>query len=114
MKSRLARNLAAIVILSSTAASAFAIDTKRVISYYGWPLGDGTAACTLEFGPPIPPELVGQRIRECDYSTWSWGHTVCNPETEYFECELSASAETGQAASASECATTEVAEVAND
>lgn len=105
---RMKRLLPLVAFLLVFASNAFAVDTKRVISYYGFYTNGGTETiCSCLCGPPIPPEVIGQKIRECDGYTWSWGNTTCDyyaPVTEYEDCPLSASTNESQSLDAdAEC-----------
>jgi len=59
-------------------------------TYYGWYDINGNVICENPFGPSIPPEVVGETIRECDGTTSSWGNTSCSfigPETVREDCD---------------------------
>ena len=80
------------VALALCATSASAVDARKITSYWGYYLSGGGTACYVLVGPPIPPEIIGQKIRECDGTTWTWGNTSCTyfaPTVEYEECGAS-------------------------
>ena len=80
--------VAVCVVVPGTAEARF----RKITSYWGWVYPPDTYVhCSPVLGPPLPPDLVGQVIRECDSSTWSWGHTSCTdgaqpPTVEYEDC----------------------------
>ena len=88
--------IAVCVVVPGTAEARF----RKITNYWGWVYPpDPYVHCSPVIGPPLPPDLVGQVIRECDYTTWSWGDTSCTdgaapPTIEYEDCQESASAET--------------------
>lgn len=81
------------------AIDASAVDARKITSYWGYYVGgNGDTACNVIVGPSIPPEVIGQKIRECDGTTWSWGNTTCTyytPTVEYEGCGASATAPEG-------------------
>jgi hypothetical protein len=96
-KSLAAAFLFLVVMSISTAASALPPHQRRVKSLLGYTYSDGTSSCLVIIGPFLPPEVVGQVIRECDGTIWSWGLTNCpDYEMDYEECGYSASAQNQQ------------------
>ena len=80
-----------VATLFFVASNAWAVvGVRRVTTYWGYYLSNGGTVCSVLLGPPLPPEIIGQRIRECDGTTWSWGNTSCTdyaPTTEYEPCD---------------------------
>jgi hypothetical protein len=94
----------AVLILLTCADDVLAVDgVRRVKNYWGYYTQNGTSTiCDVLLGPPLPPDLIGQEIRECDGTAWSWGNTSCTtypPTVEYTACDE------GFAAAASDSAT---------
>lgn len=109
------RNSAILLVLIATLAlapAAMANQYRIITNYWGNFCGPGGAArCFCVIGPTPPPELVGQVVRECGGSTWSWGLTECdNTTVEYEDCFEAAAEENASAAAAQE---TEAAEEAD-
>jgi hypothetical protein len=50
--------------------------TRQVEQFYGYVDRSGQTYSQLEpsFIPKVPPQLMGERIRECDGSVTTWGH----------------------------------------
>ena len=81
--------LAVLVMVNVSLPASAAVCARRVISYWGYVYPD-TVSCNPVVWPVLPAEVVGQKIRECDGYTWSWGRTDCTyvaPTTEYEECD---------------------------
>jgi hypothetical protein len=102
--------LAAMVPVPASAAEC----VKKITSYWGYDVGGGEVLCQWDLGPYIPPSVVGQKIRECDGYTWTWGHTTCTyytPTIDYEDCPPCnlAQAETPQADTA-QCPVAETGE----
>ncbi len=109
--------LVVMCVVAMVPSTASAVDcVQRTTSYWGYQTVGGGYACTMPVSPPLPPYVIGQRIRECDGYTWTWGHTSCTatpPTYEYEECPpcYQAESDTPETNDASaECAVTEVTE----
>ena len=76
--SRIPAFLFAIVVSLAVSIPAQAVlCVKRTTTYWGYNYSDGSSSCYVVIGPQPPLEVVGERIRECDGTTWSWGLTSC-------------------------------------
>lgn len=109
-----------LTVAASTASAATC--RKKITTYWGYEYY-GQYDCYVLVGPSIPVVEIGQIIRECDDTTWSWGRTDCtNPNgitVEYEDCECQASLETkpsedGDQPAATSCRTTSASQVAED
>lgn len=106
--------LAAMIVAAIVPVNASAVEcVKKITTYYGYPSGP-EVLCDIDVGPYSPPVVVGQKIRECDGYTWTWGHTTCTvytPTVEYEDCPPCnlAQAQTPQADTA-QCPVAETAE----
>jgi hypothetical protein len=59
-------------------------------TFYGWANTSEGDVCWSLFGPPVPPDVVGQYRKLCDGTYQQWGiECFDNPLTEYheFECQ---------------------------
>jgi hypothetical protein len=110
--------------LLTAAASSVSAATcrKKITTFWGFEYY-GQYDCYTLVGPSIPIVEIGQIIRECDDTTWSWGRTDCtNPEgitVEYEDCECQASLETEPSEhearpAAASCRVASAAQVAED
>jgi hypothetical protein len=78
-----------------------------VITYYGHYAIDGSTFCYWGGGPPITPDIVGQKEVDCNNQVTTWGNTSCEmyePTINYFECECLAQNNLEDAPGAAECA----------
>ena len=78
------------LVVATLPTAAFGVDcVKKTTTYWGYNLSGGGTACNIVISPPIPPEVIGQKIRECDGYTWTWGNTTCTyytPTIAYEDC----------------------------
>jgi len=79
-----------LAILIATPASA-AICRKKITSFWGYEYYGQYDCYNGPIGPSIPIVLIGEIVRECDDTQWSWGVTNCtHPDAktiEYEDCE---------------------------
>jgi hypothetical protein len=80
--------VAVVLVLGVASPASAALCRKRIVSYWGYVYPD-TVSCNPVVWPVLPAEIIGQTIRECDDSIWSWGNTSCTyvtPTIEYEDC----------------------------
>jgi len=73
----LAALFAVLVSLAVSIPAQAVLCVKRTTTYWGFNYSDGSSSCYVVIGPQPPFHVVGERVRECDGTTWSWGLTSC-------------------------------------
>ena len=87
----------ALLLFVSISASATP-HQRRIKTVYGETYADGSTGCATIIGPVVPLDVIGEVIRECDYTVWSWGQTNCDDwSMSYEDCDGMGGVSTGQA-----------------
>lgn len=84
--------LAALLVAAAGSATAAPCQAK-ITTYYGHYAFDGSVFCYWG-GTPVPPDVVGESVRDCNGQFSSWG-TLCDvyePTVEYIDCDCDSAA----------------------